>query len=97
MQIVGEEKRAVRSKTYSSINPGTGEELWQVPIAVQQDVDDAVVAANAAFKSWSRLQHADRRKLVIEFADRLENYKSDLTGILAKETGKTVETLKLLL
>ena len=63
-------------------------------MAVQQDVDDAVVAATAAFRAWSRLQHAERRKLLIEFSDRLETHKSDLTKLLSKETGKTVEKPK---
>jgi acyl-CoA reductase-like NAD-dependent aldehyde dehydrogenase len=33
----------------------------------------------------------ERRALLHEFANRLESYKDDLTEVLAKETGKTME------
>ena len=75
---------------YYGIDPSNGKTLWHVTMATQQDVDDAVVAANAAFKSWSKLQHGERHKLLNAFADDLERHKLELTQLLSKETGKTV-------
>ena len=77
-------------KTYHGIDPSTGKALWEVPVATRKDLDDAVVAANSAFKEWSGMQHSERRQLLNEFADGLETYKKELTELVFKESGKPV-------
>jgi acyl-CoA reductase-like NAD-dependent aldehyde dehydrogenase len=45
----------MRRYTDIQADPATGEKLWDVPIANQQDVDDAVVSAQKAFEKWSQV------------------------------------------
>ena len=78
------------TKVYHGIDPATEETLWEVPVATQDTLDEAVKAANHAFKHWSRLPHDERCRLVGQFADGLEKHKDALTALLQKETGKTV-------
>ncbi|CAM1509683.1 Fc.00g000180.m01.CDS01 [Cosmosporella sp. VM-42] len=86
--IVGGEKRGVADKTYYGIDPSTGRTLWEVPVATQKDLDDAVAAANSAFGGWAKIQHSERRRLLNLFADGLEMYKEQLTELLFRESGK---------
>lgn len=87
--IVNGEKRG-SSNSHHGINPATGEELWPVPIANQQDVDDAVKAASKAFKSWSQVPFGKRKEYLTKFADLFASYESEFTEILYKENGKPV-------
>ncbi|KAF2868812.1 aldehyde dehydrogenase-like protein [Massariosphaeria phaeospora] len=42
------------SKTFHhGVDPATGQKLWDVPIANEQDLDSAVTAAKEAFPAWS--------------------------------------------
>jgi len=87
--IVNGEKRG-SSESHHGINPATGEKLWAVPIANQQDVDDAVKAASKAFKSWSQVPFEKRKEHLSKFADLFASYESEFTELLYKENGKPV-------
>ena len=45
-------KQRSSDKIHHGINPATGQELWDVPIASEQDLNDAVAAAKKAFPAW---------------------------------------------
>jgi acyl-CoA reductase-like NAD-dependent aldehyde dehydrogenase len=77
------------SKTvHNGIDPVTGSKLWDVPIATQQDVDDAVESATKAFKTWSQTPIEKRKELMLKFSDLYETYEKDFTDLMCKETGK---------
>lgn len=78
---------------YNGINPATKEKLWDVPIATQQDVEDAVSAARKAFPSWSKTPFEQRAKLLVQFADAYEGYDKEFTDLMVAETGKPVSTI----
>ncbi|KAK5151343.1 hypothetical protein LTR04_006619, partial [Oleoguttula sp. CCFEE 6159] len=73
---------------HQGINPATGEKLWNVPIATQQDVDDAVQAAEKAFVSWSQTPMEKRKELLLKFLDLYMSYADEFTELLGKENGK---------
>jgi len=74
--------------TFSSINPATGEVVWEGKAADQQAVDAAVDAARHAFQDWSDL-HMETRILHLEaYRDTLNNQKDKLAEAISKETGK---------
>ncbi|KAI1803007.1 betaine aldehyde dehydrogenase [Daldinia bambusicola] len=79
------------TKTYHGIDPSTEKELWEVPIATQDDLDKAVAAANDAFTKWSSLQQQERSKFMKDLADHLEKHKDALTELLSKESGKSIQ------
>ena len=60
----------------------------QVPIATQEDVNDAVAAGQKAFKTWSRTSLDERRELIKKFVELYKSYNKEFTDLLCKETGK---------
>ncbi|CAK7210506.1 hypothetical protein SEUCBS140593_000847 [Sporothrix eucalyptigena] len=86
--VVGSEKRGVGESKLNGINPSNGKPLWDVPVATPVDLEDAVSAAKTAFPEWSARLHDERSKLVKEFSDALEKYKTEFTELLHHETGK---------
>lgn len=71
-------------------NPATREKLWPVPIGNQQDVDDAVVAAQKAFETWSETPFEKRKEMIGKFKDYYLSFADDMTSLLCQETGKPV-------
>lgn len=76
--------------TTHSIDPRTKEALWEVPVAEEPELDDAVQAAAAAFIHWKVLSAEERQRILLKLADELERRKHEVLPILAKETGKSV-------
>lgn len=87
--IVDGQPRSAKS-FHQGINPVTGEKLWDVPIATQQDVDDAVKSAEKAFKTWSREPVEKRKELLQKYCDLYMSHSDEMTTLLCKETGKPV-------
>lgn len=85
--IVDGKQRSSKQK-YHGVDPTTKQPNWDVPVATQQDVDDAVVAATKAFESWKTTTWAERVERIGRFRDAVESYASELTEVLIKETGK---------
>jgi succinylglutamic semialdehyde dehydrogenase len=80
--ITGEGEK--RTKT----NPVGQETLWQGNDASPDQVEQACRAARAAFPAWAKLPFATRQGMAEKFAGLLEANKAELTGIIARETGK---------
>lgn len=85
--IVNGEQRGSKQK-YHGVNPATKEPNWDVPVATQQDVDDAVVAATKAFNSWKSTTWTERQKAIQRFKEAVEAYNTEIIQLLMKETGK---------
>ncbi|KAI1106810.1 aldehyde dehydrogenase [Jackrogersella minutella] len=71
------------------VDPRTEELLWDAPVATTKDLDDAVEAANRAFKTWKKTTTAERQKAVHEVANVLLENVDVLTEAQMKETGKS--------
>lgn len=88
--IVNGRPRDSQSKKHHGINPSTGEQLWPVPIGSQQDVNDAVDAAQTAFESWSETSLEERRDYLRKFKDHYLSFADEMIDLLCQETGKPV-------
>ncbi|CAF4540158.1 unnamed protein product, partial [Rotaria sp. Silwood2] len=69
--INNEWHKATNGKTFSVINPSTGEEICQVEEGTRADVDKAVEAARKAFdieSSWRNLDPVAHANLMRKFA-----------------------------
>lgn len=77
-------------KTRHSLNPTNLEPKAEVPVATQEHVDQAVAAAKAAFKTWSKVPHEERKKAVLAFADALDALRAEFRDFLISEQGKPV-------
>lgn len=89
--IVDGKPRDAQNK-HHGVNPATGEELWPVPIATQQDVDDAVESAQKAFEKYRYTPMEKRKELLQKFSDAWTQNAEEMINLLCKETGKPVRT-----
>ncbi|KAK0633797.1 aldehyde dehydrogenase-like protein [Immersiella caudata] len=76
--------------TRHSIDPATGEPLYEVPVAREEDLDAAVGHARTAFKSWSKTTHEERASLLKAFADAIEENRRGLEKLQTMEQGKPI-------
>jgi aldehyde dehydrogenase (NAD+) len=90
--IDGQWLDSVSGKTFPTINPATGETLCQVALADKADVDQAVQAARKALESahWSRMDAADRGRLLFRLAELVEKNAEELATLESLNAGKTI-------
>lgn len=80
--------------TIVSYNPSNGEELATFIDATHDDVDQAVEAANEAFKTWKDLDVITRSNMLLKIADLIEENKEHLALVETLDNGKPLrETL----
>ncbi len=70
------------------VNPTNGEVVAVSPISVQADVDAAMDAAAAAFRTWKRTTPSERQQLLLRLADALEANSDDLVEAQHRNTGQ---------
>jgi acyl-CoA reductase-like NAD-dependent aldehyde dehydrogenase len=70
------------------INPATGAPFVSCARADQAQLDQAIAAAKAAFKSWSRTSIAERRQYLLKIADAVEARSIEFARLLTQEQGK---------
>jgi len=80
----------VEGKTIDVLNPHDNSLLTRVAEADAADVDRAVAAAERAFPKWSRLAAADRGRLLLKLADRIEAEADELARLEAIDTGHPI-------
>lgn len=73
---------------FESVQPVTGETVWDGTGASLEDVDAAVREARNAFVKWQRKSFSERQAVVEAFRDQLEAHKEDLAQQIGLETGK---------
>lgn len=89
--IVGDGLRDA-SKHHNGINPSDKSSLWDVPIATEADLNDAVKTAQNAFTSWSRTTWESRATALAHMRDELAKYREEMGKLLMLEAGKPVRT-----
>jgi len=82
--------------TLPSLNPHDNSTLAEVSMAGKGDIDKAVEAARAAFPKWSRLAAADRGRLLLELADRIEERAEELARLETLDTGHPLRDTRFL-
>ena len=88
----GEWRDASDGATFAVENPATGETITSVAAGGQENIDLAVAAARRAFDDgrWSRMAPADRKKVLLRYADVLEANLQELATLDALEAGKPI-------
>jgi len=79
---------AKAGKTFKSINPRTEEVIAEFQCAEQADVDMAVDAAQAAFKTWKKSNGCDRRDMLLKLAELVEKHRDQLAEMESLDNGK---------
>ena len=85
IQVAGEEGR------FDVINPATGAVFAQCPAGSLGQLDQAVNAAQLAFKSWRHSSHPDRCERLLAIAADIEQEAPSLARLIVLEQGKPLE------
>ena len=88
-QYIDGEYRVGRGPTAERVNPATGQVAQTLDFASVADVEDAVAAAAAAFKTWSRLTPGARADHLLAFATELGTRAAELATLETEQTGKS--------
>ncbi|WP_397458558.1 aldehyde dehydrogenase family protein [Pseudomonas asplenii] len=84
-QVAGEQGQ------FDVINPATGAAFAQCPAGSLGQLDQAVEAAQAAFKSWRHSTHPDRCERLLAIAADIEREADSLARLIVLEQGKPLE------
>ncbi|HEY7930075.1 MAG TPA: aldehyde dehydrogenase family protein [Steroidobacteraceae bacterium] len=74
-------------QTLTTVNPHDNSPIAEVAMAGRADVDRAVTAAQAALPRWSRLSPAERGRILLKLADRIEANLEELARLESLDTG----------
>ena len=86
--INGQWLQADSGKTAAVINPANGERVAEVPDMGQAEAERAVLAADAAFKSWKKTTAKHRATLMKKWFDLMVEHADLLATLLTTEQGK---------
>jgi gamma-glutamyl-gamma-aminobutyraldehyde dehydrogenase/4-guanidinobutyraldehyde dehydrogenase/NAD-dependent aldehyde dehydrogenase len=94
--INGQRVAAADGQTFDCISPVDGRVLTSVARCGQADVDAAVAAGRAAFEAgkWSRMAPAQRKRILIKFADQLLAHADELALTETLDMGKPIQYAK---
>lgn len=90
MQIINGLDMKSGSHRFASINPATGDTLWEGWAAGEDEVRAAVAAAQAAFPGWAAQSYEARYAVCDRFKQLISNAQDELALLIAKETGKAM-------
>ena len=79
------------AESFATVNPATGDTLANFPVGSGRDVDRAVKAARAAFRSWGGQAPELRKKCLLDFAAKAESRAEDFALRDSLEMGKPVK------
>lgn len=83
---------SLSNETFATLNPSNGKTLAEIASCNADDVDRAVIAARESFESgvWSRSTPAERKRVMLKFADLIELHTDELAVLESLESGKPV-------
>jgi aminomuconate-semialdehyde/2-hydroxymuconate-6-semialdehyde dehydrogenase len=88
--IAGRHVEPASGQYLDNVEPATGQVYSRVADSDGRDVDEAVRAAARAFPGWSRTPAAERSRLLLAVADRIEANLERLAQAEAVDTGKPI-------
>ncbi|GAB4659492.1 aldehyde dehydrogenase family protein [Mycobacterium avium] len=96
LRIGAERLRVGSAGVHQHVDPTTGRPDADVPLAGRADVERAVQVAHEAYLHWRRTKPADRRRVLMRFADLIEAHAEDFARTAALDNGTPVGTSALL-
>lgn len=93
--LVGGELRAARSgASIDAYNPATGELFARFPRGDAADVDDAVAAAQSAFRAWWATPPLDRAACLQRLAALIEEHAHELAMLDVTDNGSPIREMR---
>src|SRR5882762_3091942 len=90
MFIGGESVDSVTKNTTEVRNPATGATVDTVPQGNDKDVQQAIQAAEEAFKVWSDVSPEDRGNALMNAGELIKKTAGEISQLLTAEQGKTL-------
>src|SRR5262249_58033592 len=78
-----------------TVDPAIGQVYSRVADSDGRDVETAVQAAQRAFPAWSRTPAAERSRLLLDIAQRIENNLERLAQAECADTGKPLRLARI--
>ncbi|HEY8052930.1 MAG TPA: aldehyde dehydrogenase [Steroidobacteraceae bacterium] len=90
--IAGRYADAASGATFDCLNPATGKLLARVASGDQEDINRAVSSARAVFRegSWANLPPAERKRILLRFADLIVAHGDELALLETLDMGKPI-------
>ena len=80
---------ATSNRKLDVISPIDGNQLSTAPMSTAKDLDEAVIAAKAAFPIWSKFPIKERVQIFFRYKYLLEKNLKELAELVQEENGKT--------
>jgi aldehyde dehydrogenase len=80
----------VRGQYFDKVSPVSGQVLCKVARSTAEDIELALDAAHAAKDAWGRTPAADRARVLLKIADRIEDNLSTLALVETLDNGKPI-------
>jgi acyl-CoA reductase-like NAD-dependent aldehyde dehydrogenase len=81
---------AENGRTFDDMEPYSGKVFAKIPAAGRKEMKIALDAAAAAFPAWAATTPAQRAELLLKVAVIVKRRKTEMSELLAKETGSTI-------
>ncbi|MCG7568740.1 CoA-acylating methylmalonate-semialdehyde dehydrogenase [Pseudoalteromonas sp. CNC9-20] len=94
LYIGGEMRQSTSSQWLDVLNPANQEVLAQVPLATEDEVNEAIASAKEAFKTWKDVPVTERARIMMRYAQLLKEHHDEIATIICHELGKTFEDAK---
>ncbi len=95
LNYIGGELRQARCGSWIDvIEPATGLAFARLSASDERDVDDAVLAARAAFPAWSGTPAAERSRVLLRIAALIEHNLEHLAQAESRDNGKPVQVAR---
>lgn len=78
------------SKTFTSINPATMQEIGRYDVYSADAIEDVVQAVSQRFVTWRTTSLQERSDHLLDIADQLEQQKEELAALMTAEMGKPI-------
>jgi succinate-semialdehyde dehydrogenase/glutarate-semialdehyde dehydrogenase len=77
------------------LNPATEEEIGRLPHADKSDLDDALEAADAGFKMWSKTAPCERANVLLNAAALMRERQEEIATAITAEHGKPLNQARM--
>ena len=87
LYINGKWKNTESGSVVTDINPADGSAYAQVHFAGPDEVEEAIAAADHAWKSWAETPAADKEAILLKAGDWMQEHIDEVAGVLMDESG----------
>lgn len=92
--INGKSVPAQSDATFDNHSPVDGAFIGHVAKSDAADIDVAAKAAAAAFKTWRKMPHKERRNVLYAIADKIEAHAEEIAVLESYDTGQPIRFMK---